>query len=215
VCKFRVNAFSISADGYGAGTEQSLDHPMGVGGMQLHGWAFETKTFRAMLGKEGGGTGVDEDFAARSFENLGAWILGRNMFGPVRGGWGDESWKGWWGDTPPYHVPVFVLTHHARKPLEMKGGTTFYFVTQGIEEAAKRAAAAAGGKDVRIGGGPSTIQQFLRAGVIDEMHLVFSPVLLGAGEKFFGNLDLVKMGFRVTKNVNSERVMHLVMEKNR
>jgi dihydrofolate reductase len=215
VCKFRVNAFSISADGYGAGTEQSLDHPMGLGGMQLHGWAFETKTFRAMLGKEGGGTGVDEDFAARSFENLGAWILGRNMFGPVRGGWGDESWKGWWGDTPPYHVPVFVLTHHARKPLEMKGGTTFFFVTEGIEEAAKRAAAAAGGKDVRIGGGPSTIQQFLRAGVIDEMHLVFSPVLLGAGEKFFGNLDLVKMGFRVTKNVNSERVMHLVMEKNR
>jgi dihydrofolate reductase len=215
VSKFRVNAFSISADGYGAGAEQSLDHPMGVGGMQLHGWAFETKTFRAMLGKEGGGTGVDEDFAARSFENLGAWILGRNMFGPVRGGWGDESWKGWWGDTPPYHVPVFVLTHHVRKPLEMKGGTTFYFVTEGIEEAAKRAAAAAGGKDVRIGGGPSTIQQFLRAGVIDEMHLVFSPVLLGAGEKFFGNLDLVKMGFRVTKNVNSERVMHLVMEKNR
>jgi dihydrofolate reductase len=215
VSKFRVSAFSISADGYGAGAEQSLDHPMGLGGMQLHGWAFETKTFRAMLGKEGGGTGVDEDFAARSFENLGAWILGRNMFGPVRGGWGDELWKGWWGDTPPYHVPVFVLTHHARKPLEMKGGTTFYFVTQGIEEAAKRAAAAAGGKDVRIGGGPSTIQQFLRAGVIDEMHLVFSPVLLGAGEKFFGNLDLVKMGFRVTKNVNSDRVMHLVMEKNR
>jgi dihydrofolate reductase len=213
--RFRVNAFSISADGYGAGAEQSLDNPMGVGGMQLHGWAFETKTFRAMLGREGGSTGVDEDFAARSFENLGAWILGRNMFGPVRGSWGDESWKGWWGDEPPYHVPVFVLTHYERPPLEMKGGTTFYFVTEGIEEAAKRAAAAAGGKDVRIGGGSSTIQQCLKAGVIDEMHLVMSPVLLGAGEKFFGNLDLVKMGFRVRESVMSERVMHVVMEKKR
>ena len=213
--RFRVNAFSISADGYGAGAEQSLDNPMGVGGMQLHGWAFETKTFRAMLGREGGSTGVDEDFAARSFENLGAWILGRNMFGPVRGSWGDESWKGWWGDEPPYHVPVFVLTHYERPPLVMKGGTTFYFVTEGIEEAAKRAAAAAGGKDVRVGGGSSTIQQCLKVGVIDEMHLVLSPVLLGAGEKFFGNLDLVKMGFRVKESVMSERVMHLVVEKKR
>jgi dihydrofolate reductase len=202
-------------DGFGAGGEQSLENPMGVGGLAMHGWAFETKTFRAMHGGEGGSTGVDEEFAARSFENVGAWILGRNMFGPVRGSWGDESWKGWWGDTPPYHVPVFVLTHHARKPLEMKGGTTFYFVTEGIEEAAKRAAAAAGGKDVRIGGGVSTIQQYLRAGVIDEMHLVVSPVLLGAGEKFFGNLDLAKMGFQVTRHVMSERVMHVVMGKKR
>ncbi len=196
-------------------SEQSIDNPMGLGGMAVHGWAFETKTFRAMHGGEGGSTGVDEEFAARSFENIGAWILGRNMFGPVRGSWGDESWKGWWGDTPPYHVPVFVLTHHPRKPLEMKGGTTFYFVTEGIEEAAKRAAEAAGGKDVRIGGGVSTIQQFLRAGAIDEMHLVVSPVLIGAGEKFFGNLDLVKMGFRVTRHAMSERVMHVVMEKQR
>jgi dihydrofolate reductase len=188
---------------------------MGAGGMQVHGWAFETKTFRAMHRGEGGSTGVDEEFAARSFENVGAWILGRNMFGPVRGGWGDESWKGWWGDTPPYHVPVFVLTHHARKPLEMEGGTTFYFVTSGIEDAARRAAEAAGGKDVRIGGGVSTIQQYLRAGVIDEMHLVVSPVLIGAGEKFFGDLDLVKRGFRVTRYANSERVMHVVMEKRR
>ena len=202
-------------DGFGAGAEQSLDNPMGVGGLAMHGWAFETKTFRAMHGAEGGSTGVDEEFAARSFENVGAWILGRNMFGPVRGSWGDESWKGWWGDKPPYHVPVFVLTHYERPPLEMKGGTTFYFVTEGIEEAAKRAAAAAGGKDVRIGGGVSTIQQYLRAGVIDEMHLVVSPVLLGAGEKFFGNLDLVKMGFRVTQHVMSERVMHVVMERKR
>jgi dihydrofolate reductase len=215
VAKFRVNAFGISVDGFGAGVEQSLENPMGVGGLAMHGWAFETKTFRAMFGKEGGGTGVDEEFAARSFENLGAWILGRNMFGPIRGSWGDESWKGWWGDTPPYHVPVFVLTHHARKPLEMNGGTTFYFVTEGIEEAAKRAAAAAGGKDVRIGGGVSTIQQYLRAGVIDEMHLVVSPVLLGAGDKFFGNLDMVKLGFRATRHVMSESVMHVVMEKKR
>jgi dihydrofolate reductase len=213
VTRFRVNAFGISADGFGAGVEQSLENPMGASGMQVHGWAFETKTFRAMHGGEGGSTGVDEEFAARSFENVGAWILGRNMFGPVRGGWGDESWKGWWGDEPPYHVPVFVLTHHARKPLEMEGGTTFYFVTEGIEEAAKRAAAAAGGKDVRIGGGVSTVQQYLRAGVIDEMHLVVSPVLIGAGEKFFGDLDLVKMGFRVTRHAISERVMHVVMER--
>jgi dihydrofolate reductase len=210
-----VNAFGISADGFGAGAEQSLENPMGVGGLAMHGWAFETKTFRAMHGKDGGSTGVDEEFAARSFENVGAWILGRNMFGPVRGSWGDESWKGWWGDTPPYHVPVFVLTHYERPPLEMKGGTTFYFVTEGIEEAAKRAAAAAGGKDVRIGGGVSTVQQYLKAGVIDEMHLVVSPGLLGAGEKFFGNLDLVKMGFRVREHVMSERVMHVVMEKKR
>jgi dihydrofolate reductase len=215
MARFRVNAFGISTDGFGAGAEQSLDNPMGVGGLAMHGWAFETKTFRAMHGAEGGSTGIDEEFAARSFENVGAWILGRNMFGPIRGSWGDESWKGWWGDTPPYHVPVFVLTHYPRPPLEMKGGTTFYFVTEGIEEAAKQADAAAGSADVRIGGGVSTVQQYLRAGVIDEMHLVVSPVLLGAGEKFFGNLDLVKAGFRVTQSVTSERVMHVVMEKKR
>jgi dihydrofolate reductase len=199
VGKFRVNAFGISMDGFGAGAEQSLKNPMGLGGLAMHGWAFETKTFRAMHGGDGGSTGVDEEFAAGSFKNVGAWILGRNMFGPVRGSWGDESWKGWWGDEPPYHVPVFVLTHHERAPLEMKGGTTFYFVTGGIEEAAKRAGEAAGGKDVRIGGGVSTVQQYLKAGLIDEMHLVVSPVLLGAGEKFLGDLDLVRMGFHVTK----------------
>jgi dihydrofolate reductase len=211
--KFRVSAFGISLDGFGAGADQTIDNPMGVGGLAMHGWAFETRTFRAMHGQEGGDTGIDEEFAARSFENVGAWILGRNMFGPVRGSWGDESWKGWWGDTPPYHVPVFVLTHYERPPLEMKGGTTFYFVTEGIEEAAKRAAAAAGDKDVRIGGGVSTVQQYLRAGAIDEMHLVMSPVLLGAGEKFFTNLDLAKMGFRVTHHAMSSRAMHLVMKK--
>jgi dihydrofolate reductase len=215
VTRFRVSAFGLSVDGFGAGVEQTVDNPMGVGGLAMHQWAFETKTFRQMHGKEGGGTGVDEEFAARSFENVGAWILGRNMFGPLRGSWGDESWKGWWGDTPPYHVPVFVLTHYERPPLEMNGGTTFYFVTDGIEDAAKQAAVAAGGKDVRVGGGVSTIQQYLRAGVIDEMHLVVSPVLLGSGEKFFGNLDMVKLGFRVTQHVMSERVMHLVMEKKR
>lgn len=213
--RFRVNAFGISMDGFGAGVEQSLENPMGLGGMVVHGWAFETKTFRQTHGAEGGSTGIDEEFAARSFENVGAWILGRNMFGPVRGSWGDGSWKGWWGDTPPYHVPVFVLTHHERPPLEMEGGTTFYFVTEGIEEAAKRAAAAAGGKDVRIGGGLSTIRQYLQAGVIDEMHLVMSPVLVGAGEKFFGELDLVKMGFRATRHAMSESVMHVVLERKR
>src|SRR5580692_341844 len=213
--RVRVASFGISLDGFGAGPRQELQNPMGVGGMALHQWAFATPTFRKMRGQEGGEAGGGVEFAQRGFRNVGSWILGRNMFGPVRGSWGDESWKGWWGDTPPYHVPVFVLTHYERPPLEMKGGTTFYFVTEGIEEAAKRAAAAAGGRDVRIGGGVSTVQQYLKAGVIDEMHLVVSPVLLGAGEKFFGNLDLVKMGFRVTRHVMSERVMHVVMERKR
>src|SRR5579871_3177383 len=213
--KVRVAAFSISIDGYGAGPHQELKNPLGVRGTELHKWFYPTEVFRKMTGQGGGSTGVDNQMALKSFENVGAWILGRNMFGPVRGEWPDDSWKGWWGDEPPYHVPVFVLTHHARKPLEMRGGMTFYFVTEGIEEAAKKAATVAGGKDVRIGGGTSTIQQYLRAGVIDEMHLVVSPVLIGAGEKFFGDLDLVKMGFRVTRHAMSERVMHVVMEKNR
>lgn len=179
----RVAAFSLSVDGFGAGPNQDLKNPLGVGGESLHQWFFPTRTFQKMLGKEGGATdGADENFAARSFENVGAWILGRNMFGPIRGPWPNEDWKGWWGDTPPYHTDVFVLTHHARKPLEMKGSTTFHFVTDGIHSALDQAKKSAKGKDVRVGGGVDTIRQYLKEGLIDEMHLAVSPVLLGKGE---------------------------------
>jgi dihydrofolate reductase len=211
--KLRVNAFGISIDGYGAGPNQSLENPLGVGGMSLHDWMFATRTFQRMHGKDGGSTGVDEEFAARSFENLGAWILGRNMFGPVRGPWPDESWKGWWGENPPYHTPVFVLTHHARAPLEMAGGTTFYFVTDGMQGAAERAIAAAKGKEVRVGGGVATIQQFLRAGLIDELHLAFSPVLLGSGEAFFANVDMLKLGYKCVERVATDKATHVVLRK--
>jgi dihydrofolate reductase len=212
--KLKVLAFSVSADGYGAGPHQSLENPLGEGGEALHRWFFPTRTFQRMvLGQPGGETGLDEDFAARSFANIGAWILGRNMFGPVRGPWPDESWKGWWGEEPPYHVPVFVLTHHARAPIEMKGGTTFHFVTGGIHEALERAKAAAGGKDVRVGGGVSTVRQYLQAGLIDEMHLAISPVFLGKGEALFAGLDLPAMGFEVTEHAASPLAMHLVLTK--
>jgi dihydrofolate reductase len=185
-----VNSFTVSLDGYGAGPEQSVQNPLGVGGIELHHWAFATRTFRAMHGGEGGSTGVDDDLARRGVENVGAWILGRNMFGPVRGSWPDESWRGWWGEEPPYRCDVFVLTHHARKPVAMQGGTTFHFVTGGIEEALKRARKAAGDKQVRLGGGVSTVRQYLRARLIDELHIVFAPVLLGSGEALFQGLDL-------------------------
>ncbi len=211
--KLRVSAFSLSIDGYGAGPRQSLEHPLGVGGMALHDWAFATPTFRRMHGQDGGETGIDEDFAARSFANLGAWIIGRNMFGPIRGPWLDESWKGWWGESPPYHVPVFVLTHHARDPLVMQGGTTFYFVTDGIGAALNRATAAANGKEVRIGGGIATIQQYLHAGLIDELHLAISPVLLGSGERLFADLDMVKLGYRCTEQVATHRATHVVLAR--
>ena len=212
--KLKVLAFSVSADGYGAGPHQSLENPLGEGGEALHRWFLPTRTFQRMvLGQQGGETGTYEDFAARSFANIGAWILGRNMFGPVRGPWPDESWKGWWGEEPPYHVPVFVLTHHARAPLEMKGGTTFHFVTGGIGEALERAKAAAGGKDVRVGGGVSTVRQYLQAGWIDEMHLAMSPVLLGKGEALFAGLDLPAMGFEVAEHVASPRTTHLVLTR--
>ncbi len=210
--KVRVNAFSVSIDGYGAGPEQSLAEPLGIGGLGLHEWARATRTFQRMFGQEGGETGIDESFAARSFENIGAWILGRNMFGPVRGPWTGD-WKGWWGDNPPYHVPVFVLTHHAREPLVMQGGTTFHFITDGIHAALERASAAANGKDVRIGGGVATIQQYLRAGLVDEMHIAISPVLLGSGEQLFADVDLVSLGFRCTERVASERATHFVLGK--
>jgi dihydrofolate reductase len=211
--RVRVNAFGVSLDGFGAGPDQSLEHPLGRGGEALHGWAFPTRTFRAMFGEEGGTTGLDEDFAARSFANVGAWILGRNMFGPVRGPWPDESWKGWWGEEPPYHVPVFVLTHHAREPLAMKGGTVFHFVTGGIDEALARARDAAAGRDVRIGGGVATIRQYLAARLIDELHVAFSPVLLGAGEALFAGLDLPKLGYSVTAHAASEAATHVTITR--
>ena len=211
--KLVVRCFSLSLDGYGAGPDQSIDNPLGVNGMTLHEWAFATKTFKAMFGQDGGETGVDDDYAARGFENIGAWILGRNMFGPVRGSWPDESWKGWWGPNPPYHVPVFVLTNYAKAPLVMEGGTTFYFVTDGIESALQQAKAAAGGKDVRVGGGVSTIQQYLRAGLIGEMHLAMSPVLLGKGENLFAGLDLRALGYRCTERVTTPRTSHVIIAK--
>ncbi len=211
--KLRVNAFAISLDGYGAGPDQVLDHPLGRRGAELHQWFYPTRTFQQMYGKEKGETGVDEGFAARSMANLGAWIMCRNMFGPVRGPWPDEEWKGWWGESPPYHVPVFVLTHHPRDPVEMKGGTVFHFVTGGIHDALGRARQAAGGKDIRIGGGAATIREYLAEGLIDELHLVISPVLLGAGEPLLEGMDLPALGYDVTEHVPGERATHVVLTK--
>ncbi len=213
--KVRVAAFSVSLDGFGAGVEQSLNDPLGNGGPALFQWFFETRTFRRMQSaQEGGSTGPDDAFAQRSFENIGACILGRNMFGPVRGPWPDDTWKGWWGDTPPYHTPVFVLTHFPRDPIEMKGGTTFHFVTGGTDEALQRAKEAANGKDVRIGGGVSTIRQYLAAGAIDEMHLAFSPVILGKGEALLHGFDLPALGFSVTGRVVTDQATHLILARN-
>ena len=210
--KLRVNAFSVSADGFGAGPDQSLEQPLGRGGEGLHDWFIPTRTFQGNVQRKAGGTtGVDNDFAERSFANLGGWIMGRNMFGPVRGPWPDHDWKGWWGANPPYHVPVFVLTHHPRPPLEMDGGTVFHFVTEGIEAALDQARAAAHGKDVRIGGGATTIRQYLKAGLIDEMHLAISPVLLGRGEPLFDGIDLTALGYTVKERVLTEAAMHLVL----
>src|SRR5450432_1626815 len=211
--KLRVHGFSISIDGYGAGPDQSLQNPIGVGGMALHEWAFGTRTFRRMHGGEGGSTDVDEDFAAASFANVGAWILGRNMFGPVRGPWPDESWKGWWGTTPPYHVPVFVLTHHPRESIEMDGGTTFHFVSEGIHAALERAKDAAAGRDVRVGGGVETIRQYLRAGLVDEMHLAIAPIVLGSGESLLAGIDLLGLGFECARHAVTAAAMHVVLTK--
>src|SRR6185436_13815081 len=193
--RLRIASFSISLDGFGAGPDQSLQDPLGVGGESVHAWVFPTNTFQRMHGTGVGATGIDDDFATRGMENLGAWILGRNMFGPVRGPWPDDSWKGWWGDEPPYHVPVFVLTHHAREPVAMQGGTPCHFVTGGIAEALKRAREAAKERDVRVGGGVRAIRQYLQAGLIDEMHFAVSPVLLGGGENLFEGLDFPKLGY--------------------
>ena len=209
--RLRVHGFTVSIDGYGAGPSQDIDNPLGVGGTALHQWAFATRTFQRMFGKGEGATGVDDDFAARGFENVGAWILGRNMFGPVRGPWPDDTWKGWWGDNPPYHVPVFVLTHNPRPDLVMEGGTTFHFVSDGIEAVLQRAVAAANGKDVRLGGGVATIRQYLRTGLIDEMHIAVAPVLLGAGESLFAGIDIPGLGYRCTAHVPTPSVTHIVL----
>ncbi len=213
--KVRVNAFGMSLDGFGAGPDQALHNPMGVGGMALHQWVLGTKMFQGMQGDPHapGREDLDNEFAIRSFANLGAWILGRNMFGPVRGDWGDCSWKGWWGDTPPYHVPVFVLTHHPREPLVMAGGTTFYFVTDGIHSALEQAKTAAGDKDVRIGGGPATVRQYLLAGLIDELHLAVTPQILGRGEPLLAGIDLGALGYHSTGNMGSQNAMHVMLSK--
>lgn len=208
--RIKVLAFTVSADGYGAGPAQSLEHPLGVGGEHLHGWFRPTQTFRRMTGNEGGSTGPDDQFARDSFANLGAWIMGRHMFGPVRGPWPDESWRGWWGEEPPYHVPVFVLTQHARPPLEMKGGTVFHFVTGGLHEALARAREAAQGRDIRIGGGVSTVRQFLQAGLVDEMHLAISPVALGRGEHLLAGIDLPALGLVPLRHVGTAEALHVV-----
>lgn len=211
--KLRVQSFAVSADGFGAGQSQDLQNPLGVRGFELMEWFFPTRFFRRMQGQDGGETGVDNGLAEQGFANLGAWILGRNMFGPIRGPWPDESWKGWWGEEPPYHVPVFVLTHHGRAPLEMKGGTTFHFVTGGVRSALEQARKAAGGKDVRLGGGVSTVRQYLQAGLIDELHLAIRPVLLGVGESLWRDIDVRALGYEVERHVAGERAVHLFIRK--
>jgi dihydrofolate reductase len=211
--KLLVRSFSISLDGYGAGSKQNVDNPLGIGGMALHEWAFATRTFQRMFGNEGGATGVDDDFAARGFSNIGAWIIGRNMFGPIRGEWPDDNWKGWWGDNPPYHVPVFVLSHHPRASIAMAGGTTFHFITDGIQSALKRAKDSANGQDVRLGGGVATIQQYLRARLIDEMHLAIAPTLLGSGENLFAGLDAVALGYHCSEHVSTANATHIVLTR--
>jgi dihydrofolate reductase len=209
----RVAGFGVSLDGFGAGIEQSLNDPLGKRGPELFQWFFPTKTFCSMHGEEGGTVGVDDEMAQRSMNNFGAFILGRNMFGPVRGPWLDDSWKGWWGNNPPYHADTFVLTHHEREPLVMEGGTTFHFVTAGIEEALRLAKQAAGEKDIRVGGGVSTVRQFLRAGLIDSVHFALAPVVLGQGEALFTGLDLPALGFSVTEQRASEKATHFFLEK--
>lgn len=212
--RVRVEGFTLSLDGFAAGRDQDLHNPIGIGGMDLHGWLLSTRTFQQTHGGgEGGSTGIDDEFAARGFANVGAWIIGRNMFGPVRGPWPNADWKGWWGDEPPYRVPVFVLTHHAREPLVMRGGTTFHFVTDGMQAALALARAAAGARDVRIGGGADTIRQYLRVGLIDELHVAIAPVLLGRGERLFDGVDARANGYRCVRTVASERATHVVLRR--
>ena len=211
--KVRVAGFSISLDGFGAGPEQSLENPLGKGGRALHQWFFHTRSFKAMIGQGGGSDGLDERYAHRSMDGFGAFNLGRNMFGPAGNDWGGPDWKGWWGDNPPYHAPTFILTHNARAPIEMEGGTTFFFVTNGIEAALDQAKRAAKGRDVKIGGGVSTVRQYLRAGLIDELHFAVSPVVLGQGEAMFAGIDLPSLGFRVSAHDATEHAMHIVLSR--
>jgi dihydrofolate reductase len=211
--RVRVHCFAVSIDGYGAGPGQDLANPIGAGGMALHDWVFATRSFKRMHGSEGGTTGIDDAFAARGFTNIGAWILGRNMFGPIRGPWPDAGWKGWWGANPPYHTPVFVLTHHPRPSVSMDGGTVFHFVTDGIHAALTRAREAADGRDIRIGGGVATIRQYLREGLIDELHLAIAPVLLGSGEHLLSGIDLPKHGYHLSEHVATDNATHLVLTK--
>lgn len=220
ISRVRVESFSISLDGYGAGPDQSVDNPLGIGGEELHNWFLPTRTFRAMhrsfdpragQGQVDGTTGLDDDFAQRGFRNIGAWIIGRNMFGPIRGSWPDMNWKGWWGSNPPYHVPVYVLTHHARPPLEMEGGTTFYFVTEGIREALAKAKEAANGKDIRIGGGVSIIRQYLRERLIDELHIAITPTILGQGERLFEGINLRDAGYECVQFQATEKATHVIL----
>ena len=212
--RVRVASFSISIDGFGAGPDQSLAHPLGVGGEALHDWIFPTRTLQKNLfGRDGGESGEDDNFASRGFENIGAWILGRNMFGPVRGPWPDEAWRGWWGENPVYHMPVYVLTHHARDPIVMEGGTTFHFITTGIEDALTQAKAAAAGKDVRLGGGAATIRQYLAARLIDELHVAVSPVFLGSGERLFEGIDMKALGYACTQVTPSPKATHLIIQR--
>jgi dihydrofolate reductase len=211
--KLVARAISMSLDGFCAGPAQDLQNPMGLGGRALHGWAFATKTFRKMFGQEGGSLGLDEDYAKKADEGIGATLMGRNMFGPVRGPWPDMDWKGWWGDEPPYHHPVFVLTHHGRDPLPMQGGTTFHFVTDGLESGVKQAFQAAQGKDVRVGGGASVLRQCMQAGLLDELHLVISPVLLGSGERLFEDFAEAAKHYAVSNFEASEAAMHVILKK--
>jgi dihydrofolate reductase len=211
--KLRVESFTISIDGFGAGPNQDLEHPLGVGGTDLHQWFFPTKTFQKMHSNKDGENGIDNDFASRGFDNIGAWIMGRNMFGPIRGPWPDDAWKGWWGANPPYHVPVYVLTNHKRDSLEMKGGTVFHFVTDGIHAALEHALKAARGKDIRLGGGVSTIRQYLRERLIDEIHIAISPIILGSGEHLFSGIDLLALGYQCTEHMSSEHATHLIIKK--
>jgi len=211
--KVKVAGFGVSLDGFGAGADQSLENPLGVRGPELFQWFFPTKTFCKMIGKDGGETGPDDDFARRGMDGFGAFILGRNMFGPVRGEWPDDQWKGWWGDDPPHHAPTFILTHYPRPPIEMKGGTTFHFVTDGIERALQQAREAAGVKDVKIGGGVETVRQYVQAGHADEIHLAIAPIALGQGEALFSGLDLRALGYRTVEHLATDRATHIVLAK--
>lgn len=211
--KLVVRSIGVSLDGYAAGPRQDLEHPLGVRGPELMEWLFATRTFQRIHGHGGGEAGVDDALAARGFEGIGAWIIGRNMFGPVRGPWPDESWRGWWGDEPPYHTPVFVLTHHKRPPLAMTGGTVFHFVTDGIHAALERARAAAGDLDVRLGGGAATVRQYLQAGLVDDLHLALRPVLLGGGEPLFRDLDLAALGYECASQFAGERAIHAFVRR--